>query len=92
MSKGLEALENIGFEPLYQNEDGSYWRVRDENKEDFDIIEKELKAFEVVRNRIIDIHDFLAFDTYSSFNQRRTLRGLTPIPKEEYDLLKEILL
>ena len=47
----LEALENIGFEPLCQNEDGSYWRVRDENKEDFETIEKDLKDYK----RLIEI-------------------------------------
>lgn len=83
MNKGLEALKKL------TNYKCSSMSEKNECKE---IIEKELKAFEVVINRIIDIHDFLAFDTYSSFNQRRTLRGLTPIPKEEYDLLKEELL
>lgn len=50
------------------------------------------RAFEIIKNRIIDMHDFLIYDTYSSFNQIRTLRGLTPISKEEYKLLKEVLL
>ena len=85
MSKGLEALKehiinlkSLGF-------------TRCEEWLDLIVIEKDLKAFEIIRNRIIDMHDFLVYDTYSSFNQRRTLKGLTPISKEEYDLLKEIL-
>ena len=50
------------------------------------------RAFEIIKNRLIDVHDLLVYDTYSSFNQRRTLKGLTPIPKEEYDILKGALL
>ena len=40
MSKGLEALENIA---LNHNRMG--------NEKDFDIIEKELKALEIIKNR-----------------------------------------
>ncbi len=55
-------------------------------------IEKELKVLEIIKNRNIDAGDIKVFDTYSMFNQRRSLRGLNGIKKEEFDLLKEVLL
>lgn len=78
ISKGLEALENIGFEPLYQNEDGSYWRVRDENKEDFETIKKELEALQIIKNHISVIKGYI----YTTDSQ---------ITDSEYKLLCEVL-
>ena len=55
-------------------------------------IEKELKALKIIKKHIIDPQDIIIFNTYSAFNQRRSLRGLLGITKEEYDLLIEVLL
>ena len=78
MSKGLEALQDLmnGKHKIH-----NYYVIR-----------KELKALEIIKKRLIDIQDIVLYKTFSSFNQRRTLRGLLPIPKKEYDLLKEVLL
>ena len=83
MSKGLEALKQlvVSYEEKIDCEKSNYYLV----------IEKELKALEIIRNKLIDIQDVILFDTYSMFNQRRSLRGLTLITKEEYDLLREVL-
>lgn len=48
------------------------------------------KAIDIIKNRLIDFHDLYVCKTFSSFNQRRTFRGLITIPKEEYDFLKNI--
>lgn len=93
-----EGKHDIAYMPFYktkqyadiENELKEYERLKEDIKK-CDCW-KEHKALEIVRNRIIDMHDFLVYHTYSSFNQRRTLRGLIPIPKEEYDLVKEVLL
>ena len=84
MSKGLEALKSL-FDTM------AFAFLESNTMKDLKIIEKELKALEIIKNRLIDMHDLLVYDTYSSFNQRRTLKGLTPISKEEYNLSKEIL-
>ena len=56
-------------------------------------IEKDLKALKIIKTRLVDMVDILTSASYSLFNQKRvSLRGLTPISKEEYDLLKEVLL
>ena len=84
MSKSLEALCYL--------DDIAHGRKMSLDPHDLTlIIEKELKALEIIRNKLIDIQDVILFDTYSMFNQRRSLRGLTLITKEEYDLLKEVL-
>ena len=55
-------------------------------------MKKEHKIIEIIKKRLIDMQDIVLYKTFSSFNQRRTLRGLLPIPKAEFDLLKEVLL
>ena len=55
-----------------------------------ELCDKEI-VLEIIKKRLIDMQDIVLYKTFSSFNQRRTLRGLLPIPKEEYDLLKELL-
>ena len=85
MSKGLDALESlVETMPFALIETNSMKYVK--------IIEKELKALEIIKNKLINVHDLYVYKTFASFNQRRTLKGLLPIPQEEYDLLKEILL
>ena len=96
--EGLEALENIGFEPLYQNEDGSYWRVRDENKEDFEIIEKELKrpeelekAREIIRRTLPDFCLLHNCDNVDQYNLALGADvGNTPLTEEEFNLLQKL--
>ena len=91
MSKGLEAIQEYKrfICPSCQYYYGGKCNSEDECFST--VIEKELKVLEIIKNKIIDIQDVIVFKTYASFNQRRTLRGLLPISKKEYDLLKEIL-
>ena len=89
MSKGLEALENIGFEPLYQNEDGSFQRVRDENKEDFEIIEKELKALDIINKKDVQIWWLKDSDSCAHYN--RAVGTNQRLKRTEYDLVKGVL-
>ena len=82
MNKGLEALEYLKNKGMIHNNAISRGCIED--------IEKELKALEIIKRRLIDMQDLIITMTFSSFNQRRTLRGLLPITKEEYELLKEV--
>ena len=90
MNEGLEALENIGFEPLCQNEDGSYWRVRDEYKEDFETIEKELKALEVIKEKKVQVRWLLKDDFLEEYND--DVEKKYRLTLSEFTLLKEVLL
>lgn len=88
MSKELEALENIGFEPLYQNEDSSYWRVRDENKEEFETIEKALKVLEIIKTRGIS----LVIPNNEFSNEHIDIQVFTKtLTKEELEMIKEVI-
>lgn len=81
MSKGLEALEVIGFCPI--DYDGKeYTRIRDEYAEEFEDVEKELKVLKIIKNKI-GIHW-----------KKILLLGLKNklITQEEFDLLNEVLL
>ncbi|MBR3889480.1 hypothetical protein IKJ53_03105 [bacterium] len=84
MSKGLEALnsliETMPFAFLESN-----------TMKDLKIIEKELKALEIIKpflNEIIGINKYDE-DFFECFIQIGNKRK--SIPKEKYDLLKEIL-
>lgn len=84
-SKGLEAFYNIKDEMLEWTE--GY-------EEDLDIVEKELKALEIIRNKEINIHALLLhlkrFDFPDGYNA--LVGEKYRITQEEYDLLKEVLL
>ena len=85
MSKGLEALERYRFLPT---------------KIDYDIIEKELKALEIIRYKLIDVSRLVGCmvaypheKTPIHYNEKIDKRYKTyMITQEEYDLLKEVLL
>ena len=84
MSKGLQALDS-----LYQSCNYGLDYTYDDATKDKYIIEKELKALEIIKRYIklggmgIDTSD--CYFPYMSFEQKE---GLS---KEEYDLLKEVL-
>lgn len=106
MSKGLEALERIGkrkYKTTVANITGFETisiSVKQDNRKDYNIIEKELKALDIIKNKQIDIwqlRQYMSFnlimtkkEQLNEYNKRHaTFLHLT---QEEYDLLKEILL
>ena len=85
MSKGLEALENIKLN-----------HTRFGNEKDFDIVEKKLKALEIIKNKKVA---YLFMWLIEKHNKKCALRLYNEpceedrkITEEEYDLLKEVLL
>lgn len=85
MTKGLEALER--FKQPYMMCDLD-WNNRVE------IIEKELQALDIIKEKEINIHALLLhlkrFDSPSGYNA--LIGAKYQITQEEYDLLKEMLL
>ena len=71
---GLEALDNI---------DDSYY---DDEKE---IIRKELKALEIIKEKRVDIGWLIRSENCSKYNLG--VGESQALKKEEYDLLKEVL-
>lgn len=66
----------------------------DECLEWLDIVEKDLKAFEVIRDREVSIQDFRKknFIDYEDYIERATINvSSTPLIQEEFDLLKEVI-
>ena len=103
MSKGLEALERL-MKSYYEMcvidncNDDMYQKFN--NSSERGIIEKELKALEIIKVKLVDIgylYELMkVFDdtdkillNYNMICARNHKHGLT---KEEYDLLKEVLL
>lgn len=88
MSKGLDALNEIK-----KGIDTALW---DGNEYDYlDIIEKELKALEIIKEKRVDIR--LLFETFNYYkNGLKAYNGMRTygydLTQEEYDLLKEVLL
>ena len=86
MSKGLEALKQAkernglplgcNFAPITEDE--------------ITIIEKELKALEIIKEKEIDMSDLIHATDYLDYSDGRCKKYW--ITQEEYDLLKEVLL
>ena len=86
MSKGLEALEKLG-EMTLESEYGDEPKVK--GLVLYDIIEKELKALDIiVKKANIRLYHLNCSDRYYF----KTTNNLYEISKEKYDLLKEVLL
>ena len=87
MNRGLESLESLKNMPCY-DEDGeeSEQTIYEVFKEDFDTIEKELKALKIIVKKA-NIRVLEEFDIYYF----KTTNNLYQISKEKYDLLKEVL-
>lgn len=81
MSKGLEALKTIRH--IHDMECGEDESI---NK-DFDIIEKELKALYLIRKLGLTEIVYIMCVNYDAYVENRN----NPIPKEEFDLLEEVL-
>lgn len=89
MSKSLEALEAIGF-CLIDYDGKEYTRIRDEYAEDFEDVEKELKALEIIKDFVWIENDEIHLGLYG--DSEIVLRENDFESKEKYDLLKEVLL
>ncbi len=91
MNKGLEAFNRILKSDYFTVIFDPRTNGKAQFTCDIETVRKNLTALEILKTRVIDMHDLLVYE-YSSFNQLRALKGLTPVPKEDYDLLKEVLL
>ena len=86
MSKGLEVLnsliETMPFAFLESN-----------TMKELKIIEKELKALEVIKNKNFDLFYLQDSKDLEMYNDAcDSFRNLCYLTQEEYDLLKEVLL
>lgn len=99
MSKGLETLKEIAIqsvEAIIGKQEPLRTQKINEllNTKQFETIEKELKALEIIKEKEINIHALLLhlkrFDSPDGYN---TLVGdKYKITQEEWNLLKEVLL
>jgi len=79
MSKGLEALERNKYEI--------------ENADDFILIKKELKALEIIKKKKVNVSALLELDNLEQYNGYCAVVGdCKYLTREQYDLLKEVLL
>ena len=89
MIKGLEALtelRNIRQETYYALD----IKLDDKIDEDLDTIEKELKALEIISNKVVDIFAIKKSKNIAGYLMiKNFLCGV--LTQEEYDLLNEVL-
>ena len=81
MSKGLKALEYL------KENRRKHWLDNDKSAESLETIEKHLKALEIIRA-------WLKYDYFVYFKLEEDsicIDGSSYLPKEEYELLKEVL-
>ena len=90
MSKELEALESINEIVLpYSVAKQGHLRPRDVCHNEFSIIEKSLKALEIIKEKEVNVNCIISGWSLGKYNSYKTHISLT---KDEYDLLKEVLL
>ena len=84
MSKGLKALESlVETMPFALIETNSMKYVK--------IIEKELKALEIIKNKKVNVSLLSCSEWLDFYNQEIAYKE-KELTKEEYDLLKEVML
>ncbi|MBO7713191.1 MAG: hypothetical protein J6S85_06445 [Methanobrevibacter sp.] len=82
MSKGLEALKDLREVKGWNN---------DEFERRLDIIEKSLKALEIIKEKQVYIRALLAYKNNLAF-YNEDMSESRKLTKEEFNLLKEVLL
>ena len=93
MIKGLEVLERIG--KCYVNSESKDLMFTDDYGDDYDIIERELKALEIIKNKGIDYHSISAIKQSKDYEDyldlvENLITVVFKFTKEEFDLLKEV--
>lgn len=83
MSKGLEALREIDKDTPFSQ------AFNPKFKERIAIIEKELKALEIIKEKRVDIGWLIRSENCSKYNLG--VGSSQALKKEKYDLLKEVL-
>lgn len=83
MNKGLEELKKIEYKWQY----GVFTFIPN-----FEIIEKELKALEIIKEKQANVSALLELDNLQQYNDYCDIvSGCKKLTQEEYDLLKEVL-
>lgn len=90
MSKGLEALDGLRFD-VSMSKDINYLEA---NKE-CDIIEKELKALEILKDKKVNVFHIWVFDDYTQYKEHYPFSEYSAeedmLTFEEFNFLKEVL-
>ena len=86
MSKDLEALERLYCAGRL---DLSYVQS-DKHKQDYELIEKDIKALEIIKEKLVDIGWLIRSENYSKYNLG--VGSSQALKRNEYNLLKEVLL
>ena len=90
MSKGLEALKGLHSKALKSVRGGFQEMQKNSIDREYKTIEKELKAFEIIKNKRVDISTLEVCGNANTYNQAKEFGE--DLTQEEYDLLKEVLL
>lgn len=86
MSKGLEALEE-----LRKQSETHGWLEQQFEKEWLNVIEKELKALKIIKEKNVDIRGIKLGVTVGVYNALWAKKDEWHLTQEEFDLLKEVL-
>ena len=93
MSKEVEALDR-----LYDNVNWDDYFFRGDASEDYDLIEKALKALKIIKEKKVDVEQIIEnpdWDKVIWYNTSFTgilCEGWRMLTQEEYNLLREVLL
>ena len=83
MSKELEIIKKWKSQ-IYWNKDFGW-------EEELEIIEKSLKALEIIKEKRCDIYLLMECERLEHYNENDYLSSDQALTQEEFDLLKEVL-
>lgn len=58
---------------------------------DLDIVEKSLKALEIIKEKLVDVSLIKKYDFVEDYNSSVWIAGRPKLVKEEYETIKEVL-
>lgn len=95
MTKGLKALTKFAkrFGEAKVDENCNIYCSLGDMFEPYKAIEKELKALEIIKTKLVNISSLICSKCLTSYNASYTKNGLFDLclTEEEFELLKEIL-
>lgn len=82
-----------GLEALCYLDDIAHGRIMDFDAHELKlIVEKELKALEIIKNKEVWVCDIRMYKNVNKYNDVQRLFGYSKLTKEEYELLREVVI
>lgn len=88
--KHIQSQPSKGYLPF---KECPYRHISNDYCEEYEAVEKSLKALEIIKEKQVNVGALSVFDTLEQYNHFcKMFENLIELTQQEYDLLKEVLL